>query len=127
MKFSFFALNIEGALARYRLMAFVVGIGLAVLVFVGMPLQYWASAPQLVHVVGPIHGIFYIVYLATAIDLVSRCRWNVIQLLPPVLAGLVPGVAFVVEHYTTKKVRNQFGPQLASSEQLPVPEVIGED
>ena len=35
----------SGALLRYRVMAYVVGIGLIVLVFVGIPLQYAATRP----------------------------------------------------------------------------------
>ncbi len=102
------SMSVEGALARYRLAAYVVGVGLATLVFVGMPLQFWAHSKGLVAVVGPIHGIFYILYLIAAADLiVFRLRWNAFQLIPPILAGLVPGVAFVVEHYTTRRVRRE--------------------
>ncbi len=108
----FFELSVAGALIRYRILAFIVGVGLSLLVFVGVPIQIFAHNKDLVAVVGPIHGIFYILYLISALDLVVRCRWNVIQLLPPVLAGLVPGAAFVIEHYTTKKVKNEF-PEIA--------------
>ena len=52
-------------LVRYRAMAYVVGVGLLVLVLVGVPLQYAAGKPAVVQVVGPIHGFLYIVYLMT--------------------------------------------------------------
>ena len=65
-----------GALARYRVMAFIVGTGLALLCFVGIPLQViggnkwpWTAV---VAIVGPIHGIFYIVYLVACLDLAGR-------------------------------------------------------
>src|ERR1022692_3688956 len=50
-------------LVRYRAMAYVVGVGLLVLVGVGVPLQYLANEPAVVSVAGPIHGFLYIVYL----------------------------------------------------------------
>jgi len=50
-------------------MAYVVGVGLLVLVLVGVPLQYVAGKPAVVQVVGPIHGFLYIVYLMTVADL----------------------------------------------------------
>ena len=34
--------GLRGAVLRYRIMAFVVGVGLVLLVFVGMPLQFAA-------------------------------------------------------------------------------------
>ena len=64
----------QATLARYRAMAYVVGVGLLVLVLVGVPLQYAAGKPAVVQVVGPIHGFLYIVYLFSVADLVRRFR-----------------------------------------------------
>jgi len=65
-----------GALARYRVMAMVVGTGLAVLCFVGVPLQLagdnkwpWTAV---VEIVGPLHGFLYITYLIVCLDLAGR-------------------------------------------------------
>lgn len=92
------------ALTRYRVMAYVVGIGLAILVFVGIPLQV-AGHNQVVAIVGPIHGFLYIIYLIVALDLARRARFSFLEMLAMVGAGLLPILAFVVEHYMTKRVR----------------------
>ena len=106
-----------GALTRYRVMADIVGVGLIVLVFVGIPLQYGAGTKAVVAVVGPLHGFAYIVYLAAAYDLARRSRWTFIQLVAVIVAGFVPGLAFVAEHYTSKRVRRQLDEgELGSSE-----------
>src|ERR1035438_10496023 len=52
----------KSTLVRYRVMAYVVGVGLLVLVLVGVPLQYAAGKPAVVQVVGPVHGFLYLVY-----------------------------------------------------------------
>ncbi len=98
-----------GALARYRVMAFIVGTGLALLCFVGIPLQViggnkwpWTAV---VAIVGPIHGIFYIVYLVACLDLAGRARFRTVQLLGMVCSGLVPGLAFYMERKVTERVR----------------------
>lgn len=100
-----------GALARYRVMAFIVGTGLALLCFVGVPLQIiggnkwpWTSV---VAIVGPIHGVFYIVYLLACLDLAGRARFRTAQLLGMVCSGLVPGLAFYMERKVTERVRKQ--------------------
>ena len=95
--------GLRGAFLRYRVMAYLVGVGLVVLVFVGIPLQL-AGHPQVVQVVGPIHGFLYIVYLMTAADLTRRVRWPVSELLWIVLAGLIPFAAFVVERRLARRV-----------------------
>lgn len=98
---------VQGALKRYRIMADIVGVGLIVLVFVGIPLQYGAGNKSVVAVVGPLHGFAYIVYLAAAYDLARRGRWTIVQVVAVIVAGFVPFLAFVAEHYTSVRVRQQ--------------------
>ncbi|MHB8506992.1 MAG: DUF3817 domain-containing protein [Acidimicrobiales bacterium] len=97
--------TIDGALLRYRVLAYIVGVGLALLVFVGVPLQL-AGHPQLVAIAGPVHGFFYILYLAMALDLARRARFSVVEMLAMVGAGLVPVLAFVIERRITRRVRH---------------------
>ncbi|MDQ6783947.1 MAG: DUF3817 domain-containing protein [Actinomycetota bacterium] len=91
----------SGALMRYRVMAYVVGFGLILLVLVGMPLKYGAGVDVVVTVVGPLHGALYIAYLLVAVDLVRRTRLSLWVLAAMVAAGLVPFVAFIVERRVT--------------------------
>lgn len=97
--------GIEGALKRYRILAYIVGIGLAVLVFVGIPLQVAANSPGVVKVVGPLHGFVYIIYLFAAFDMARRARFTVPQMLMMLCAGLLPILAFVIERKVTARVR----------------------
>ncbi len=100
---------VSGALARYQVMAVVVGIGLLVLVLVGMPLQYGAHEPALADIVAPVHGILYIVYLLTVFDLARRQHFRIGQLAAMICAGFVPFVAFLVEQRVTRELRRQNG------------------
>jgi integral membrane protein len=110
------------ALTRYRVMAYIVGTGLATLVFVGVPLQYAAGIPEVDQIVGPIHGFLYIVYLLTAVDLARRARFTLLQMAAMIGAGFIPLLAFVIEHRVTKRVRGSF-PDLDSAP-APGPRVI---
>jgi integral membrane protein len=94
----------NGALRRYRFMAYTVGIGLIILVFVGIPLQYGAHSTGVVKVVGPIHGALYIVYLLAALDLARRARFGLLQMAAMVAAGFVPFVAFIVERQVVRRL-----------------------
>lgn len=99
--------NLNGAVLRYRVMAYVVGVMLLVLVLVGVPLQYAAGRPELVKVVGPIHGFLYIIYLVTAFDLALRARFRLGRLAVMVAAGLVPFLAFYIEHRIMSQMRQE--------------------
>lgn len=91
----------SGALMRYRVMAYIVGVGLVILVLIGMPLQYGAGVNAVVAVVGPLHGALYIVYLLAVLDLFRRARLSFWALVAMVAAGFVPFVAFIVERRIT--------------------------
>ena len=97
--------GLAAAVLRYRIMAYVVGTGLLVLVFVGVPLQYGAGIPQVDAIVGPIHGFLYIVYLLTAVDLARRARFTLLQLAAMIGAGFLPFLAFVIEHRVMQRMQ----------------------
>ncbi len=98
----------HGALIRYRVMTYIVGSALIVLVFVGVPLQIWAHFSLVARVEGTIHGYLYLVYLFTAADLARRAHWRLGRILAVVLSGFVPGLAFVVEHRVVKQMRAEW-------------------
>lgn len=100
--------GLGAALTRYRVMAYVVGAGLATLCFVGVPLQYAAGIPEVDSIVGPIHGILYMVYLLASVDLARRARFTLLQMAAMVGAGFVPLLAFVIEHRVTRRIRVSF-------------------
>ena len=91
----------RSALIRYRVMAYVVGVWLLVLVLVAMPLKYLADRPTLVEIVGPVHGFLYMVYLVAAVNLAFRSRWSPVKTVLVMLAGTIPFVSFVAERKVT--------------------------
>ncbi len=93
------------ALARYRIIAIVVGVGLIALVFIGLPLKYLADNSSVVAVVGPAHGLLYVLYLIAAFDLSQRAKWSWAGTVAVLLAGTVPFLSFVAERVVTGKVR----------------------
>lgn len=112
-----------GALVRYRVMAFVVGIGLVLLVAVGMPLQFAAHQKSVVAVVGTLHGYLYLLYLVAAADLARRAHWRIGRILAVVAAGFVPFLAFVVEHRVYRQMREEYAAEFTAgpSDGDPVP------
>lgn len=100
--------SVQSALLRYRVIAYVVGVGLIILVLIGVPLQVWADSDAVVKIVGPLHGALYVIYLLLTLDLARRVRMNVIVMLAVMLAGTIPFLSFVAERKVTAMV---LGPQ----------------
>jgi integral membrane protein len=98
----------EGALIRYRIMTFIVGSALIILVFLGVPLQAWGHFDAVAKVEGTIHGYLYLVYLFTAADVARRAHWRIGRILAVVLAGFVPFLAFIVEHRVYRQMREEW-------------------
>ncbi|WP_281287181.1 DUF3817 domain-containing protein [Actinotalea subterranea] len=90
----------NGALRRYRVMAWVTGVMLLVLV-AEMTLKYLVQAgPELMRWIEWVpfaHGWIYVVYLVTVVDVWSTLRWGFGRLAAMVLGGVVPVMSFVVE------------------------------
>ena len=103
---------IQRALLRYRVMTYIVGSALVVLVFVGVPLQIWAHFSLVAKVEGTIHGYLYLAYLFTAGDLARRAHWRLGRLVAVVLSGFVPGLAFVVEHRVVQQMKAESQPEV---------------
>ncbi|MEO6082173.1 MAG: DUF3817 domain-containing protein [Umezawaea sp.] len=94
----------SGALNRFRFMAYVVGVGLLLLV-VAMLLKYVGDAPGMVKLVGPIHGFLYAIYLVVAVDLGLKSRWSIKGTVLVLLAGTIPFLSFYAERKVVERVR----------------------
>ena len=92
---------------RFRVMAWVTGVMLLVLVFVAMPMKYLGDDESLVRVVGVAHGWLYIVYLIAALTLAYQARWRPLKTILVVLAGTVPFASFVAERKVVADARQE--------------------
>ena len=65
----------RNAWIRYRIMAYVVGTLLVILVCVGLPLKYLSGNPTVVTWTAIPHGYLYMILLITVVDLGLRAKW----------------------------------------------------
>lgn len=92
-------------------MAYIVGVVLLILTF-GMVLKYGFGNSHVVEIVGPFHGILYVFYLITVIDLGLKAKFSVVKMILVMLAGTIPFVSFIAEHQVAK----QLGPVVAAGQ-----------
>lgn len=96
--------KVKAALLRYRVMAYVVGVLLVLLVLVAMPMKYVWGDDRWVTWLGIPHGWLYMGLLITAWDLGRRVKWSLRNLIGIGLAGTVPFLSFAAEHIARKDV-----------------------
>ncbi|GAA0375469.1 MULTISPECIES: DUF3817 domain-containing protein [Micromonospora] len=87
----------RAALTRYRVIAWIVGVVLILLVVIGMPLKYGFDEPIVVETVGQAHGFLYMLYLVATFDLSRRVDWPLKRMILVMLAGTVPFLSFWAE------------------------------
>jgi integral membrane protein len=92
----------HAAVLRYRVMAYITGVVLMVLCFVGIPLQV-AGHPAVANDVGVVHGILYIIYVIVAYLLARLLKLAVGPTVLLLLAGTIPVLTFVVERWLTHR------------------------
>ena len=101
----------RNAWIRYRIMAWIVGTLLVVLVCVGLPLKYIGGDDTVVLWTAIPHGYLYMLLLITAVDLGLRAKWSWKWLILIALAGTVPFLSFVAERSATKDIRRKLAAQ----------------
>ena len=106
----------QGAVARYRVMAYVTGTLLIILFFAAVPLKIFAHSGTLSTLVGLPHGVVcYPLYLLTTFDLYRRVRWPLSKVALIVLAGVIPFLTFYVERKVVAELRARTEPTPAGT------------
>ncbi|WP_026918821.1 DUF3817 domain-containing protein [Gordonia shandongensis] len=98
--------RVRSALLRYRVLAWVTGVWLLLLV-AEMIAKYGFDVDGYGWV-GIAHGWIYFVYLICTVDLSIKVRWPLGKLLLTAIAGTIPFLSFYFEHIRTRDVQGQF-------------------
>ena len=90
-------------LGRFRVIAITEGISFLLLLGIAMPLKYFADFPQAVLVVGWIHGLLFIAYMFSGLDVKTTYNWNFKKTAIAVVAALIPFGPFILDKRILQK------------------------
>jgi integral membrane protein len=99
--------TIRRPLLSYRILAWATGIWLIALCY-EMVMKYGFNDDSLSWI-AVVHGWVYFVYLLFAANLAVKVRWPIGKTIGVLLAGTIPLLGIIVEHFETKKIKAQFG------------------
>lgn len=84
-------------LRQFRWVAFLEGLSFVLLLFVAMPLKYWAGLPLAVRVVGGVHGLLFVLFLAALFRAALERGWPPRRWALALFSSLVPFGTFVFD------------------------------
>ncbi|MCU0325367.1 MAG: DUF3817 domain-containing protein [Spirosomaceae bacterium] len=92
-------------LSRLRIIGFLEGVSLLILIFVAVPIKYWAGNPSLVKAIGPIHGALFLLFVFSAISTGVEQKWSFKEITWKVLlACLIPFGTFYIDYKILRKL-----------------------
>lgn len=93
-------------IGRLRIIGFLEGISLLVLLFIAVPLKYFFDNPEGSRIIGPIHGVLFLLFLFNALSTGVQQRWNFRTTTWKVLlACMIPFGTFYIDRKILSKMK----------------------
>ncbi|MGQ0738728.1 MAG: DUF3817 domain-containing protein [Bacteroidota bacterium] len=87
----------------FRKIAFSEGVSFLVLLFIAMPLKYFANIPLTVTICGGLHGVLFIAFVILAREVKSEYKKDFNWLLKAGLASIIPFGTFYMDKQWRKE------------------------
>lgn len=100
--------KIRSALTAYRVLAWATGVWLIALCY-EIIMRYVVKVDDPPTWIGVVHGWVYFVYLLFTANLAVKVRWPIGKTIGVLLAGTVPLLGIIVEHFQTVEIKERFG------------------
>lgn len=81
----------------FRIITLLEGFSLLILLFLAMPLKYIWNLPQMVQVVGMVHGILFLLFVVMAMMVFSELKWRIKTFGIVMLASVIPFGAIYID------------------------------
>ena len=94
---------LQTPIGRLRIIGIAEGTSLLILLFVAMPLKYYAGKPQLVTIVGWIHGGLFVLFMLAVLIVYYRYKWPFARVIVAFLAAFFPFGTFIFDRQLRKE------------------------
>jgi len=95
-------------IGRLRLLAFFEGVSLLVLIFISMPLKHMFGITTLSSILGPIHGVLFLLFVINTIGVGMEFNWEFKKTTWKVLvACFIPFGTFYIDQKILKPIHEK--------------------
>lgn len=91
------------SIGRFRFVAITEGISYLLLLFIAMPLKYFADMPLAVKYTGWVHGLLFTLYVITLLQVKFDRNWNFKKTAIAFIASLLPYATFILDKSLRKE------------------------
>ena len=89
----------------FKILSYIEGSSLLILLFVAMPLKYFAGDPRFVSVVGMVHGLLFMALVLMIVLVGTAMRWSKGMFCFALVSSSVPFGMFALD-YKLRKLSN---------------------
>lgn len=102
-------------IGRLRLLAFLEGISLILLVFIAVPIKYGFHNPVPVKIIGQIHGILFLLFVFNTISAGIEHKWRFMHTTWKVLlACIIPFGTFYIDAKILREIHKKLEAEKAN-------------
>ena len=94
----------------FRVVGFIEGLSLLLLLFIAMPLKYLLDIPEAVTIVGSIHGFCFVLYVLIIGHTTIKIRWSLKWIVSSFLVAFIPFGNLLLDYYLKKADFDKFRP-----------------
>ena len=92
------------ALRQLRVVALLEGASFLVLLFIAMPLKYLAGLPLAVRIVGSVHGVLFLLFIAALYRAGREREWPLRRSLLAFVSSIVPLGTFLFDRSLRREI-----------------------
>jgi len=85
-------------IGRLRIMGFLEGLSLLVLVFIALPLKYGYNNESLTKMMGPVHGALFLLFILNTVSAAIEQKWNFKTTATIVASCFIPFGTFYIDN-----------------------------
>ena len=89
-----------------RVVGLIEGLSLLILLFIAMPLKYGAGIPEVVSIVGMIHGVLFVLYIFVVFYVTIEIRWSIRWIVGSLVVSFIPFGNFILDRNLRKLKTN---------------------
>jgi len=87
----------------FRKIAFTEGVSYIVLLFIAMPLKYWADMPMAVTIIGGLHGVLFVAFVVMMWEVRKEYKKDLGWVFRAFISSLIPFGTFWMDSRQWKK------------------------
>lgn len=91
-------------IGRLRIIGFLEGVSLLVLIFVAVPMKYYFQNPSLSKALGPVHGAIFLLFLFNTLSVGVEQNWKFKTTWKVILACFIPFGTFYIDNKILSKL-----------------------